>query len=229
MNLKFSLILEELHVVEAAGEVVRHSARPLGMGVAFRAVGPEAQKVIGRAIRSGAGGRGVAARWGLGSASSILAKANLNALLDKANGDVGLDGLTDDELEAELRRWRERRQREQDERRAAERAAEAARTRTAEAAKARNEARAAEAAKAGAAQARRTTTTPPPRREESGACRHRPGGSIGDKRLRELYAQLEVPYGAAFEDVKKNFRRLMRKYHPDLHAGNPQKTRRRRS
>ena len=46
---------------------------------------------------------------------------------------------------------------------------------------------------------------------------------IGDKRLRELYAQLEVPYGAPFEDVKKSFRRLMRKYHPDLHVGNPQK------
>ena len=50
VNLKFSLILEELHVVEAAGEVVRQSARPLGMGVAFRSVGPEAQKIIGRAI-----------------------------------------------------------------------------------------------------------------------------------------------------------------------------------
>jgi DnaJ-class molecular chaperone len=47
--------------------------------------------------------------------------------------------------------------------------------------------------------------------------------SIGDKRLRELYSQLEVPYGAPFEEVKKSFRRLMRKYHPDLHAGNPQK------
>ena len=51
VNLKFSLILDELHVVEAAGEVVRRSAQPLGMGVAFRAVGPEAQKIIGRAIK----------------------------------------------------------------------------------------------------------------------------------------------------------------------------------
>ena len=38
-------------MVEAAGEVVRHSRAPLGMGVAFRAVGPEAQKIIGRAIK----------------------------------------------------------------------------------------------------------------------------------------------------------------------------------
>ena len=51
VNLKFSLILEELHVVEAAGEVVRQSQKPLGMGVAFRAVGPDAQKIIGRAIK----------------------------------------------------------------------------------------------------------------------------------------------------------------------------------
>jgi len=51
VNLKFSVILEELHVVEAAGEVVRHSTQPLGMGVAFRAVSPDAQKIIGRAIK----------------------------------------------------------------------------------------------------------------------------------------------------------------------------------
>ena len=153
-----------------------------------------------------------------------LAKANLNALLDKANGDTTLDELTDDELEAELQRRRQRRLREDDERKAAERAAESARQR--------------------AAQAPRTTTTtmpppprssspppprpnppprsnpPPPRREQ----RRAPSvSSLADKRLRELYAQLEVPYGAPFEEVKKSFRRLMRKYHPDLHAGNPQK------
>ena len=51
VNLKFSVILDELHVVEAAGEVVRRSSKPLGMGVAFRAVGPDAQKIIGRAIK----------------------------------------------------------------------------------------------------------------------------------------------------------------------------------
>jgi hypothetical protein len=51
VNLKFSLILDELHVVEAAGEVVRRSQQPLGMGVAFRAVGPDAQKIIGRAVK----------------------------------------------------------------------------------------------------------------------------------------------------------------------------------
>jgi hypothetical protein len=163
---------------------------------------------------------------GIGKRIVDLAKANLNALLDKASGDGGVDELTDEELEAELRRRRERRQREADERRAAERAAEAAKqridARAAEGAKQRNEARAAEAAKAAQGRSARTTTTPPPRRDEK---RRVPPTSapIGDKRLRELYAQLEVPYGASFEDVKRSFRRLMRKYHPDLHAGNPAK------
>ncbi|HXU70337.1 MAG TPA: J domain-containing protein [Polyangia bacterium] len=154
---------------------------------------------------------------GIGKRLVDLAKANLNALLDKAGGEGGVDELSDEELEAELRRRRERRDREQEERRAAERAAEAARqrldARAAAAAKARNEARAAEA---------KRTTAPPPRREEKRRVPP-PGPPIGDKRLRELYSQLEVPYGAPFEDVKKSFRRLMRKYHPDLHAGNPQK------
>ncbi|HEY1584849.1 MAG TPA: J domain-containing protein [Polyangia bacterium] len=153
---------------------------------------------------------------GIGKRIVDLAKANLNALLDKASGDGGVDELTDEELEAELRRRRERRQREADERRAAERAADAARARTAEAAKQRNEARAAEAARA-------PKSPPPPRREEKRRVPPPSASSIGDKRLRELYAQLEVPYGASFEDVKKSFRRLMRKYHPDLHAGNPAK------
>jgi DnaJ-domain-containing protein 1 len=153
---------------------------------------------------------------GIGKRIVDLAKANLNALLDKANGETGLDQLTDEELEAELRQRRERRQREDEERKAAERAAEHARAR--------------------ASQASRTTTPPPrtttppprtsqppPRRDEKRKAPPPSGPPIADKRLRELYAQLEVPYGAPFDDVKKSFRRLMRKYHPDLHAGNPAK------
>ncbi|HEX8952095.1 MAG TPA: J domain-containing protein, partial [Polyangia bacterium] len=66
-------------------------------------------------------------------------------------------------------------------------------------------------------------TQPPPRRDERRKAPPPMAPSIGDKRLRELDSQLEVPYGAPFEEVKKSFRRLMRKYHPDLHAGNPQK------
>ncbi|HEX9101662.1 MAG TPA: J domain-containing protein [Polyangia bacterium] len=162
---------------------------------------------------------------GIGKRIVDLAKANLNALLDKASGETGIDELTDDELEAELRRRRERRQREEEERKAAARAAENARQKT---------------ASKGATPPRSTTTTttqppprstqppprstpPPPRRDERRKAPPPMAPSIGDKRLRELYSQLEVPYGAPFEEVKKSFRRLMRKYHPDLHAGNPQK------
>jgi DnaJ-domain-containing protein 1 len=139
---------------------------------------------------------------GIGKRIVDLAKANLNALLDKAGGgDTSVDNLTDEELEAELQRRRERRRRQDEERKVAERAAENARKRGP------------------------GPMPPPPKREPR---RDKPPPSMGapppsDKRLRELYAQLEVPFGAPFEEVKKSFRRLMRKYHPDLHIGNPAK------
>jgi curved DNA-binding protein CbpA len=43
----------------------------------------------------------------------------------------------------------------------------------------------------------------------------------GDEALRAAYRALEVPPGSDFETVRKSYRRLMRKYHPDLHAGSP--------
>jgi DnaJ-domain-containing protein 1 len=157
---------------------------------------------------------------GIGKRIVDLAKANLNALLDKAGDGTSVDELTDEELEAELRKRRERRVREDEERKAAARAAEHARARVTQP----------------PPPTTKTTTTappratqpppkapPPPRREEKRKAPPPMTSSIGDKRLRELYSQLEVPYGAPFEEVKKSFRRLMRKYHPDLHAGNPQK------
>ena len=146
---------------------------------------------------------------GIGKRIVDLAKANLNALLDKAGGETGIDDLTDEELEAELRKRRERKQREDEERKAAERAAQNARARTTQ--------------KAPPPKAPPPKAPPPPRPRTEEKKRSPPPVSIGEKRLRELYTQLEVPYGASFEDVKKSFRRLMRKYHPDLHAGNPQK------
>jgi DnaJ-domain-containing protein 1 len=128
-----------------------------------------------------------------------LARSNLNALLDRAGGESSVDDLSDDELEAELQRRRERRKREDEERAAAARAADNARAR-------------------GAANG----AIPPPRQQRQ----QKPPSSFtfgpSDKRLRELYAQLETPYGAPFSEVKTSFRRLMRKYHPDLHIGNPQ-------
>lgn len=137
---------------------------------------------------------------GIGKRLVDLAKANLNALLERAGGD-SVDDLTDEELEAELERRRERKRRQEEERKAAERAAENARKRGP------------------------GPMPPPPKREPKSERRAPPTGTppLTDKRLRELYAQLEVPYGAPFDDVKKSFRRLMRKYHPDLHIGNPTK------
>lgn len=43
----------------------------------------------------------------------------------------------------------------------------------------------------------------------------------GEKSLKEYYANLEVPMGADMETIKESYRRLMRKYHPDKHTGDP--------
>jgi DnaJ-domain-containing protein 1 len=150
-----------------------------------------------------------------------LAKANLNALLDKTSGGGDtLEELSDDELEAELERRKERRRREEAEERARYSAEEAARARAEERARQAAQARTGGAAPRASNGAPRQP--PPPRNEQRRPPPFVPP-SLSDRRLRELYAQLEVPYGAPFEEVKKSFRRLMRKYHPDLHIGNPTK------
>jgi DnaJ-domain-containing protein 1 len=64
---------------------------------------------------------------------------------------------------------------------------------------------------------RRRPSTPPPRTP--------PRTAAGDDALRKAYAALEVPAGSDFETVRKSYRRLMRKYHPDLHASTPEKHR----
>jgi DnaJ-domain-containing protein 1 len=45
--------------------------------------------------------------------------------------------------------------------------------------------------------------------------------AAGDDAVRRAYAALEVPPGSDFETIRKAYRRLMRKYHPDLHGGTP--------
>jgi DnaJ-domain-containing protein 1 len=52
-----------------------------------------------------------------------------------------------------------------------------------------------------------------------------PRTAAGDDAIRKAYAALEVPAGSDFETVRKSYRRLMRKYHPDLHASTPDKSR----
>ena len=49
--------------------------------------------------------------------------------------------------------------------------------------------------------------------------------AAGDEAIRRAYAALEVPAGSELEIVKRSYRRLMRKYHPDLNAGSSERQR----
>jgi DnaJ-domain-containing protein 1 len=46
-----------------------------------------------------------------------------------------------------------------------------------------------------------------------------------DESLRADYANLEVPFGADIETVRNSYKTLMLRYHPDKHAGDPEKQR----
>ena len=41
--------------------------------------------------------------------------------------------------------------------------------------------------------------------------------------LRQDFANLEVPLGSTFEKVKTSYKNLLRQYHPDKHADDPEK------
>lgn len=71
------------------------------------------------------------------------------------------------------------------------------------------------------AQARSARPRPqaPPR--SSGTASARPAAPPDE--IRAAYAALEVPYGSNFETVRKSYRNLMRKYHPDRHVQSPEK------
>jgi len=47
--------------------------------------------------------------------------------------------------------------------------------------------------------------------------------SSQDPTLAKYYANLEIPYGGDPKAVKTAWRRMMKRYHPDLHSKNPQK------
>jgi DnaJ-domain-containing protein 1 len=49
----------------------------------------------------------------------------------------------------------------------------------------------------------------------------RPGSA--DAQVAEWYRQLDLQPGAEMSQIKSSYRQLMRKYHPDMHAGNPQR------
>jgi hypothetical protein len=48
---------------------------------------------------------------------------------------------------------------------------------------------------------------------------------VQDPTLASFYANLELPYGADVEAVREARRRLLRRYHPDLHSSDPEKKR----
>jgi len=49
----------------------------------------------------------------------------------------------------------------------------------------------------------------------------RPGST--EAQVAEWYRVLDLSVGAELPAIKTSYRQLMRKYHPDMHAGNPQK------
>lgn len=53
----------------------------------------------------------------------------------------------------------------------------------------------------------------------------RPSGSAVPERLRRDFRNLEVPVGAPFEEVRASYKRLMAAFHPDRHAGDPERLR----
>ena len=128
-----------------------------------------------------------------------LARANINALLDKVGESEGsvLEDLSDEELEAELLRRRARREREEELRRIREEAERVS----------------AGVGYEGAA----------PRGSRTQGRPSEGGGSAAGDSLAEYYAQLEVPVGADFSEVRAAYRRLMRKYHPDRFENDPSK------
>ena len=54
---------------------------------------------------------------------------------------------------------------------------------------------------------------------------HAERDSPEQKQLMQFYANLELPPFAPLEDVKRAYRDMMRRYHPDKHAGDPERRR----
>ena len=57
VNLKFSVLLDEIEVIEGVGEVVRVQKSPQGMGVIFRRLSESSIKLLDQLCREPAGGR----------------------------------------------------------------------------------------------------------------------------------------------------------------------------
>lgn len=68
--------------------------------------------------------------------------------------------------------------------------------------------------------AERERATRPAGREEPEDEPRRPA----DREIAQHYANLELPNGADLETVRRQYRRLMGRYHPDRHQEDPRKT-----
>ncbi len=155
-----------------------------------------------------------------------IAKSEVGALRDRVTG-RSLEDFTDDELSREIEK--RRLERELRERREAERAAqEAKRAKDAAATTDSRASRGDSSAGAPKADPPRPDAppdvppdAPPPPRAARG--RGAAAGSGVGKTLAQYYANLEVPVGADLETVKRAYRKLMRRYHPDRHADDPAK------
>lgn len=52
---------------------------------------------------------------------------------------------------------------------------------------------------------------------------HSHGGRPSEREIENWHRTLEVPVGADFDTIRKSYRRLMAKYHPDKYASDPEK------
>jgi len=52
---------------------------------------------------------------------------------------------------------------------------------------------------------------------------HQTNTNKTDPVLQQDFKNLEVPFGSPFEKVKESYKKLIRQYHPDIHANNPEK------
>jgi curved DNA-binding protein CbpA len=57
----------------------------------------------------------------------------------------------------------------------------------------------------------------------SGGSARPPRAGSTEAKVAEWYRVLDLQVGADMAQIKSSYRQLMRKYHPDMHAGNPQK------
>ncbi len=64
---------------------------------------------------------------------------------------------------------------------------------------------------------------PPPSVDERGGVRGAAGADVPPEDVRRAFAALEIPLTASADDIRRAYRRLMARYHPDHHATDPER------